>query len=116
MPGHMNVLLADAGVPYEKIADLSAINEEFSHADVALVVGANDTVNPSARTDKSSPLYGMPVLNVDQAGSVIVLKRAKGRGYADVPNPLFETSNTHVLRGDAKESLQELITSIKALD
>jgi len=116
MPGHMNVLLADAGVPYEKIADLSAINEEFSHADVALVVGANDTVNPSARTDEKSPLYGMPVLNVDQAGSVIVLKRAKGRGYADVANPLFEASNTRVLRGDAKDSLQELISSIKALD
>jgi len=116
MPGHMNVLLADAGVPYEKIADLSAINEEFSHADVALIVGANDTVNPSARSDEKSPLFGMPVLNVDQAGSVIVLKRAEGQGYADVPNPLFENSNTRVLRGDAKDSLQELITCIKALD
>lgn len=116
MPGHMNVLLADAGVPYEKIADLSAINEEFSHADVALVVGANDTVNPSARSDEKSPLFGMPVLNVDEAGSVIVLKRAKGRGYADVANPLLESSSTRVLLGDAKDSLQELITSIKALD
>ncbi len=116
MPGHMNVLLADAGVPYEKIADLSAINEEFSHADVALVIGANDTVNPSARTDEKSPLFGMPVLNVDQAGSVIVLKRAKGRGYANVANPLFEEPGTRVLLGDAKDSLQELITSIKALD
>ena len=116
MPGHMNVLLADAGVPYEKIADLSAINEEFTHADVALVVGANDTVNPSARTDENSPIFGMPVMNVDQAGSVIVLKRGDGRGYADVMNPLMEASGTRVLLGDAKESLQEIITSIKALD
>lgn len=116
MPGHMNVLLADAGVPYEKIADLRAINEEFSHADVALVVGANDTVNPSARTDESSPIYGMPVMNVDQAGSVIVLKRGTGRGYSDMVNPLMEASGTRVLLGDAKDSLQELITCIKALD
>jgi len=87
----MNVLLADAGVPYEKIADLSAINAEFAQADVALVVGANDTVNPSARTDEKSPIYGMPVMNVDKAGSVIFLKRSGGRGYADVPNPLFES-------------------------
>ena len=116
MPGHMNVLLADAGVPYEKIADLSAINEEFSQADVALVVGANDTINPSARTDEDSPIFGMPVMNVDQAGSVIVLKRGTGRGYADVVNPLMEASGTRVLLGDAKDSLQELITCIKALD
>ena len=116
MPGHMNVLLADAGVPYEKIADLSAINEEFSQADVALVVGANDTINPSARTDEDSPIFGMPVMNVDQAGSVIVLKRGSGRGYADVVNPLMEASGTRVLLGDAKDSLQELITCIKALD
>ncbi len=116
MPGHMNVLLADAGVPYEKIADLSAINEEFSHADVALVVGANDTVNPQARTDETSPIFGMPVMNVDQAGTVIVLKRGDGRGYADVSNPLLEAAGTRVLLGDAKDSLQELITSIKALD
>lgn len=116
MPGHMNVLLADAGVPYEKIADLSAINEEFSQADVALVIGANDTVNPSAKTDESSPLYGMPVLNVDQAGSVIVLKRGDGRGYADVSNSLLESAGTRVLLGDAKDSLQELISCIKAMD
>jgi len=116
MPGHMNVLLADAGVPYEKIADLSAINEEFAQADVALVVGANDTVNPSARTDENSPIYGMPVMNVDRAGSVIVLKRSKGRGYADVDNPLFQAPGTRVLLGDARDSLQELITAIKALD
>ncbi len=116
MPGHMNVLLADAGVPYEKIADLSAINEEFSQADVALVVGANDTVNPSARTDVNSPIYGMPVMNVDQAGSVILLKRGDGRGYADVPNPLLEAPGTRVLMGDAMMSLQALITSIKAID
>lgn len=116
MPGHMNVLLADAGVPYEKIADLSAINKEFAQADVALVVGANDTVNPSARTDENSPIYGMPVLNVDQAGSVIVLKRGNGRGYADVTNPLMEANGTRVLLGDAKDSLQKLITNIKGLE
>jgi len=116
MPGHMNVLLADAGVPYEKIADLSAINSEFTQADVALVVGANDIVNPSARSDVDSPIYGMPVMNVDQAGSVIFLKRGQGRGYADVPNPLFEVPGTRVLFGDARDSLQELITSVKALD
>lgn len=116
MPGHMNVLLADAGVPYEKIADLSAINEEFSHADVALVIGANDTVNPSARTDADSPIYGMPVMNVDHARSVIVLKRGTGRGYADVSNPLLEQPGTRVLMGDAKQTLQELITCIKSID
>jgi len=116
MPGHMNVLLAEAGVPYERIRDLSEINAEFSEVDVALVVGANDIVNPAARNDTDSPLYGMPVLDVDKAKRVIVLKRGDGTGYAGVENPLLFAPVTRVLFGDARETVQDLIMSIKNLD
>ncbi|NND92488.1 MAG: NAD(P)(+) transhydrogenase (Re/Si-specific) subunit beta [Granulosicoccus sp.] len=116
MPGHMNVLLAEAGVPYEKISDLNDINAEFSQVDVALVVGANDIVNPAARDDSESPLYGMPVLQVDQAKRVIVLKRGDGTGYAGVENALLFSPVTRVLFGDAKDSVQALIMAIKSLD
>lgn len=116
MPGHMNVLLAEAGVPYEKIVDLADINSELDQVDVALVVGANDIVNPSAKNEPKSPLYGMPVLDVINAGSVIVLKRGDGRGYADVVNPLLLDPKTRVLFGDARDSAQDLISAIKSLD
>ena len=116
MPGHMNVLLAEAGVPYEKIQDLSDINAEFSEVDVVLVVGANDIVNPAARDDIESPLFGMPVLDVDKAKRVIVLKRGDGTGYAGVENPLLFAPVTRVLFGDARDSVQNLIMSIKNLD
>ncbi|WP_088915959.1 NAD(P)(+) transhydrogenase (Re/Si-specific) subunit beta [Granulosicoccus antarcticus] len=116
MPGHMNVLLAEAGVPYEKISDLNAINSEFSQIDVVLVVGANDIVNPAARDDSESPLFGMPVLNVDHAARVIVLKRGDGTGYAGVENALLFAPVTRVLFGDARDSVQELIMAIKGLD
>lgn len=116
MPGHMNVLLAEAGVPYEKIKDLSDINAEFSEVDIALVVGANDIVNPAARDDSESPLYGMPILDVDKAKRVIVLKRGDGTGYAGVENPLLFAPVTRVLFGDARDTIQDLIMSIKSLD
>ncbi|MBX2838742.1 MAG: NAD(P)(+) transhydrogenase (Re/Si-specific) subunit beta [Gammaproteobacteria bacterium] len=116
MPGHMNVLLAEAGVPYEKIVDLAEINSEFDQVDIVLVVGANDIVNPSAKDDTDSPLYGMPVMDVAKAGSVIVLKRGDGRGYADVPNRLLLDAKTRVLFGDARTSAQDLISAIKSLD
>lgn len=116
MPGHMNVLLAEAGVPYERIQDLSDINAEFSEIDVALVVGANDIVNPAARDDSDSPLFGMPILEVDRAKRVIVLKRGDGTGYAGVENPLLFAPVTRVLFGDARETIQQLILSIKRLD
>jgi len=116
MPGHMNVLLADAGVPYEMISDLNEINPEFSKVGVALVVGANDIVNPAARTDEDSPLYGMPILDVDNADSVIILKRGEGKGYAGVENDLLFQPKSRVMFGDARDSVQDLITSIKSLD
>jgi len=116
MPGHMNVLLAEAGVPYEKISDLNDINAEFSQVDVALVIGANDIVNPAARDDPESPLYGMPVLDVDQAKRVIVVKRGDGTGYAGVENPLLFSPVTRVLFGDARDAVQDLIMAIKGLD
>ncbi len=105
LPGHMNVLLAEADVPYEQLFDLEAINAEFGEADIALVVGANDVVNPSARTDSSSSLYGMPILNADRARSTVVLKRSLAPGFAGVTNPLFTAPNTVMLFGDAKDSL-----------
>lgn len=116
MPGHMNVLLAEAGVPYEKIQGLAEINAEFSQVDVVLVVGANDIVNPAARDDDESPLAGMPVLEVDRAKRVIILKRGDGTGYAGVENPLLFSPVARVLFGNARDSVQDLITSIKSLD
>jgi H+-translocating NAD(P) transhydrogenase subunit beta len=115
MPGHMNVLLAEAGVPYDLIADLDEINAEFDTADVALIIGANDVVNPVARTDKSSPIYGMPILNADKAKNVIVIKRGKGAGFSGIENALFYLDNTRMLYGDAQKAAAELIQAIKAV-
>jgi H+-translocating NAD(P) transhydrogenase subunit beta len=115
MPGHMNVLLAEAGVPYDLIADLDEINAEFETADVSLIIGANDVVNPVARTDKSSPIYGMPILNADKAKNVIVIKRGKGAGFSGIENALFYLDNTRMLYGDAQKAGAELIQAIKAV-
>ncbi|WP_205229806.1 MULTISPECIES: NAD(P)(+) transhydrogenase (Re/Si-specific) subunit beta [Azospira] len=115
MPGHMNVLLAEAGVPYDKIFDLEEINAEFGQADVALIIGANDVVNPTARTDKSSPIYGMPILNADQAQNVIVIKRGKGTGYSGVENALFYTDNCRMLYGNAQPMAGEIIQNLKSM-
>jgi NAD(P) transhydrogenase subunit beta len=115
MPGHMNVLLAEAGVPYDKIYDLEDINAEFPQADVALVIGANDVVNPEARTNKSSPIYGMPILNVDHAKNVIVIKRGKGTGFSGIENPLFFMDNTRMLYGDGQKAAAALIQGVKQL-
>ncbi len=115
MPGHMNVLLAEAGVPYEKILDLEEINADFAQADVALVIGANDVVNPSARTDKSSPIYGMPILNADMAQNVIVVKRGKGTGYSGIENALFYKDNCRLLYGSAQQAVGEVIQHVKAM-
>lgn len=115
MPGHMNVLLAEAGVPYDLIFDLEEINEEFGTADVALVIGANDVVNPVARTDKSSPIYGMPILNADHAHNVICNKRGKGAGYSGIENALFYGENTRMLYGSAQQAIAEVIASVKSM-
>ena len=116
MPGHMNVLLAEAGVPYDMIFDLEEINGEFAQADVALVIGANDVVNPVARTDKSSPIYGMPILNADRAQNVIVNKRGKGAGYSGIENVLFYGENTRMLYGSAQQAIAQVIASIKTME
>jgi len=115
MPGHMNVLLAEAGVPYDLIYDLDEINDEFPTTDVALVIGANDVVNPAARDDPSSPLYGMPILNADYAKNVIVVKRGKGTGFSGVENPLFFADNTRMLYGDGQKVASELVSDLKEL-
>jgi H+-translocating NAD(P) transhydrogenase subunit beta len=115
MPGHMNVLLAEANVPYDRLYDMEQINSEFPQADVALVIGANDVVNPAARSDPSSPIYGMPILDVDRAKGVIVLKRSMNPGFAGIENHLFYAPNTSMLFGDAKSSLTRLVTEVKAL-
>jgi NAD(P) transhydrogenase subunit beta len=113
MPGHMNVLLAEANIPYDKLYDMDEINNEFERTDVVLVIGANDVVNPAARTDKSSPIYGMPILDADKARGVIVLKRSMAAGFAGIENELFYDPRTSMLFGDAKASLTGLITEIK---
>lgn len=115
MPGHMNVLLAEAGVPYDKIFDLEEINSEFPLADVALVIGANDVVNPVARTDKSSPIYGMPILDVDKAQNAIVIKRGKGAGYSGIENALFYQENCNMLYGSAQQAIADIITHVKEM-
>ena len=112
MPGHMNVLLAEADVPYTQLVEMEEINREFERADVALVVGANDVTNPAARTDPSSPLFGMPILDVDKAKSVIVIKRGKGTGFAGIDNPLYYLDRTAMLYGDAKKMLSALTTEV----
>jgi len=113
MPGHMNVLLAEAGVPYDLIADLDEINADFETTDVALVIGANDVVNPVARTDPSSPIFGMPILNADKAKNVIVIKRGKGKGFSGIENRLFYLDNTRMLYGDGQAAIAELIHAVK---
>ena len=115
MPGHMNVLLAEANVPYDQLFDMDDVNADFETTDVALVVGANDVVNPAARTDPSSPIHGMPILNADKAQNVIVLKRSMRPGYAGIENMLFYADNTQMLFGDAKDSISEVVTELKAL-
>jgi H+-translocating NAD(P) transhydrogenase subunit beta len=115
MPGHMNVLLAEANVPYPQLKEMDEANQEFGRTDVVLVVGANDVVNPDARNNQGSPIYGMPILNVDNAQSVVVLKRSMNPGFAGIENPLFYNPKTVMLFGDAKESITKLIEDVKGL-
>jgi NAD(P) transhydrogenase subunit beta len=115
MPGHMNVLLAEADVPYDQLKEMDDINGEFSRTDVSLVIGANDVTNPDAREKQDSPIYGMPILNVDESQSVIVLKRSMSSGFAGIDNPLFYNAKTAMLFGDAKSSVGEITEELKAL-
>jgi NAD(P) transhydrogenase subunit beta len=114
MPGHMNVLLAEAGVPYDLISDLDEINAEFETADVALIIGANDVVNPDARANRASPIFGMPILNADKAKNVIVIKRGQGQGFSGIDNALFVLDQTRMLYGDAQSAVSQLIQAVKA--
>jgi NAD(P) transhydrogenase subunit beta len=116
MPGHMNVLLAEAGVPYDLIVDMEDINPEFSNTDVSLVIGANDVVNPVAKTDPNSPIYGMPILDVVNSRNTIVIKRGKGTGFAGIENALFYADNTRMLYGDGADMANQLVSELKALD
>jgi proton-translocating NAD(P)+ transhydrogenase subunit beta len=115
MPGHMNVLLAEANVPYDQLVEMDDINPEFERTDVALVIGANDVTNPDARTNRASPIYGMPILDVDKAHNVVVLKRSMRPGFAGVDNPLYTEPQTQMLFGDARESVVKLVQAVKAL-
>jgi NAD(P) transhydrogenase subunit beta len=115
MPGHMNVLLAEADVPYDKLKEMDDINGEFARTDVSLVIGANDVTNPAARTEPGSPIYGMPILDVDKSASVIVLKRSMSSGFAGIDNPLFYDPKTAMLFGDAKSSVADILTEVQAL-
>ena len=115
MPGHMNVLLAEADVPYERMQEMEEINPRMANTDVVVVIGANDVVNPAAKKDPSSPIYGMPILEVDQAKNVIILKRGMSAGYAGIENALFFQPKTSMLFGDAKAALQKLVAEIKAI-
>ncbi len=115
MPGHMNVLLAEADVPYEALKEMDEINPEFATTDVTLVIGANDVTNPDARSNEGSPIYGMPILDVDKSDQVVVLKRSMNTGFAGIDNPLFYNENTSLLFGDAKASVQEVLAAVKDL-
>ena len=114
MPGHMNVLLAEADVPYDKVFEMDEINPEFAQADVALVVGANDVTNPAAKTQKSSPLYGMPILDVGRAGHIFFIKRSMKPGYSGEENLLFSQDNCSLVFGDAKVVCQKMVEELKA--
>ena len=114
MPGHMNVLLAEANIPYTQLKEMDDINPDFPQTDVALVIGANDVTNPAARTDPSSPIYGMPILNVDEARNIIVIKRGRGAGFAGIENDLYANPKTMMLFGDAKDALTQLVSATKA--
>lgn len=116
MPGHMNVLLAEANVPYEQLVEMDDINPHLPTVDVAMVIGANDVVNPAAREDENSPIYGMPIINVDEAKTVFILKRSMASGFAGVDNPLFFKENARMLFGDAKASVQELVNEFKSIE
>jgi NAD(P) transhydrogenase subunit beta len=115
MPGHMNVLLAEANVPYDRLFEMEEINPEMPQTDVAVVIGANDVVNPAARSDAASPIYGMPIIDVDKATNVVVIKRSLAPGFAGIDNPLFYDARTSMLFGDAKQALEHLLTAVKNL-
>ena len=115
MPGHMNVLLAEADIPYEKLLEMDVVNPTMNQCDIALVVGANDVVNPIARTDPNSPLAGMPIIDVDKAKTVVVIKRSLSPGFAGIPNPLFALDNSLMFFSDGKKAFVELVAAVKEL-
>jgi NAD(P) transhydrogenase subunit beta len=115
MPGHMNVLLAEADVPYDSLKEMDEINPEFDTVDVTLVIGANDVTNPDARSNEGSPIYGMPILDVDKSEEVIILKRSMNTGFAGIDNPLFYNENSALLFGDAKASVADVLAQVKEL-
>ncbi len=114
MPGHMNVLLAEANIPYDQLLEMDAINPLMDTVDVAIVIGANDVVNPASRHDKSSPIYGMPIINADKAKTVFVLKRSMATGFAGIENELFYYDNCRMIFGDAKQTIQALVAEFKS--